>query len=318
MLNGLEVNHWLNEDTVGVALEALVYKANVNLGCLFTALWEFPPGGAATVHYHVNSLRFHISLSNKAFVFLAFTNVIFVIFTLYMIVYQINQIISMKFKYFHTFSGVIDFVACILSITVIGLHITFFTKINGLSERYRRGEETTAYFNYLVQLDYAQNCVFGLLLVIGALKFLHVLRFNPIIWRFIMILKYAIPHLLAVIFILMCSFLAFASLMYLLSNGQVEMYSSMPRAFRTMFEGILGELNVDDITLRHRILSPSLYVFFLFVCTLIPVNLLIIVLIYAYRHVSKTSKPNEETDLLWTLIYKCFEYLGIKFNRRQK
>ena len=46
-VNYLRMNHWLDRHTAGVALEFVVYNADVNLGCLVRVFWQFPPGGGA-------------------------------------------------------------------------------------------------------------------------------------------------------------------------------------------------------------------------------------------------------------------------------
>ena len=192
------------------------------------------------------------------------------------------------------------------------LYIVFTLKLGGLAQRYRRGDETVAYFSYLVTLDTAQAYVFGLLLVIGMVKFLHVLRFNPAIWHFMMILSYATPKLICAMCIIIGAFLSFGSYMHVVACGTVERYSTMAKTLTTFFEGILGKVYIEDLEQVHRFFGPFLYILFLFVCSLLILNLMIIVLIDALAHVKANPLPNEEKEILMMLVYKFVQYLGIK------
>ena len=58
--------------------------------------------------------------------------------------------------------------------------------------------------------------------------------------------------------------------------------------------------------------SLFLYVVFLFVLTILVLNLNIIVLVNSLKHMAKHPMPNEETEILWMLIHKFVQYLGIR------
>ena len=289
-----------------------MYNADVNLGCLVCALWTFPAGGGANVDVNVHSMRIYRATSTGLHIFVLIFELVYVVFTLYMIYFQIEQIRRFKFKYFLTVTGFLDFTACSLSVIVIVLYSVFVLKLGGLAERYRRGDETVAYFSYLVTLDTAQAYLFGLLLVIGMVKFLHVLRFNPSIWHFMMIIRRATPKLICAMCIIIGAFISFGSYMHLIAGDTIENYSTMAKTFLTFFEGVLGEVYMDDLEQIHRFFGPFLYILFLFVCMILIYNLMIIVLMEALAHVQAHPLPNEESDILWMLMYKFVQYLGIK------
>ena len=229
-----------------------------------------------------------------------------------MIVHEIREIHKHKLQYFRSFSGVIDFIACVLSVCLVALYLMYILNIGELMKRYKRGDDVVAYFAYLLRLERALSSVFGFVIVVGMLKFLHLLRFNPLIWRFLMTLRYAAPALLCVLSVIVGAFVAFGSFMYVLAGGAVAQFSHVATSLSTLFEGILGIIYMDDLEQVDRFWGPGLYVVFLFVMTILVFNLLIIVLIHAMRYISTHPMPNEESEILWLLIYKCVQYLGIK------
>ena len=309
----LRAKHWLDRHTAGVVLEFILYNPDVNLGCLVRVFWQFPPGGRAKSIVKINSMRFYRSTSTGLYIFVLIFELLYLLYTLYMIMHEIKQIRRRKWRYFRSFSGIIDLSACTLSVIAIGIYLTFVIELGGLMSRYRRGRETVAYFSYLVAIDSWLSYVFAVLVVIGMLKFLHLLRFNPLIWRFMMILKYATPKLICALSIIVGAFLSFGSFMYVVGGRSIEKFSTMTKCLSTLYEGILGILYMTDLQQIDKFWGPFLYIFFLFLLSVLVLNLLIIVLIDALAHVSSNPMPNEETEILWMLVYKIVQYLGIKF-----
>ena len=312
VVNYLRSQHWLDRHTAGVTLEFVLYNADVNLGCLVRVLWEFPPGGGAQTDVHVNSLRFYRSTSTGLYIFVLIFELLYVCYTLYMIIHELKLIRQRKLRYLQSFSGCIDLSACILSVVVIGLYVTFLVKVSDLMSRYKQRQEIVGYFHFLTRLDVALANSFGFLAVIGMLKFLHILRFNPLIWRFMMVLKYGMSKLICTACILAVCFVAFGSFMYIVGGKSIENYSTISKSLATLYEGLLGNIYLDDLEQIHSSFGPFLYIAFIVVSTILVFNLNIIVLMSSVRHVSKHPVPNEDAEILWMLVYKFVQYLGIK------
>ena len=177
---------------------------------------------------------------------------------------------------------------------------------------YKRGEEIVGYFGYLVNLEMTLSCVFGFLVLVGMLKFLHLLRFNPLMWRFMMIMQYAMPALICALSIIVVNFVAFGSFMHVVGGRSIENYSTMAKSLATLYEGLLGIFYMDDLEQIDKFFGPFLYVVFLFVLTVLVLNLNIIVLVNSFRQLAKHPMPNEETEILWMLILKFVQYLGVR------
>ena len=208
-VNYLRAEHWLDRHTAGVTLEFVLYNADVNLGCLVQVFWQFPPGGGAKSDVNINSMRLYRSTSSGLYIFVLIFELLYLVYTLYMIVHEIRQIRRRKWRYLRSISGCIDLSACVLSVVVIALYLTFLIEVGDLMSRYKSKKEIVGYFSYLVNLDTAIACVFGFLLVVGMLKFLHLLRFNPLIWRFFMVLRHGMKLFICALCIIVVNFVIF-------------------------------------------------------------------------------------------------------------
>ena len=311
-VNYLRTKHWLDRHTAGVTLEFVVYNTDVNLGCFVQVFWHFPPGGGAKTTVNVNSLRVYRSTSSRMNVFVLIFELLYLLYTFYMIVREIRQIGRRKWRYFRSFSSLIDLTACAVSVVVMALYLTFLSKMSNLMSMYKRGEDIVGYFVCLVNLDMILSCAFGFLVLVGMLKFLHLLRFNPLMWRFMMIMQYAMPALICALSIIVVNFVAFGSFMHVVGGRSIENYSTMAKSLTTLYEGLLGIIYMDDLEQIDKFFGPFLYVVFLFVLTILVLNLNIIVLVNSLKHVAKHPMPNEETEILWLLIHKFVQYLGIR------
>ena len=311
-VNYLRAKHWLDRHTAAVRLEFALLNADANLWCSVRVLWQFPSGGGAKSDVNVNSMRFYRSTSSGFYIFVLIFELLYLVYTLYMIVHEIRQIRRRKWRYLRSISGCIDMSACLLSVVVIVLYLTFLIEAGGIMSKYKRQEDIVAYFSYLIELDNSLAYVFGMLILIGTLKFLHILRFNPLIWRFILIFQYAKPSIISALSMIIVGFVAFGSFMHVVGGRSIEHYSSMVKSLATLYEGLLGILCMDDLDQIHQFFGPFLYLVFLFVLTIAVYNLNLIVLFDSLKHVSRRPMPHEETEILWMLVYKFVQYLGIK------
>ena len=127
-----------------------------------------------------------------------------------------------------------------------------------------------------------------------------------------MIMQYALPALICALSIIVVNFVAFGSFMHVVGGRNIENYSTMAKSLATLYEGLLGIIQMDGLHQTHKFFGPFLYLVFLFVVTILVLNLNIIVLVHSLQHVTKHPMPNEETEILWMLIYKFVQYLGIR------
>ena len=273
---------------------------------------RFPAAGGATVEMTLHSLRLYRA-TTSLHIFVLLFEIIYVGYTAYFIIHEIKAVRRLKWAYFSNVTGILDFTACLLSVTVIALYIAFSVRVHQAVQTYQSDSgDIVARFQQLAILDLALAYIFGLLLVVGMLKFIHLLRFNPLIYRLQLILTYAAPRLFWAMVLVLAAFFTFGIFLHVVMGSQVYWFSSLRLTFASFFEGLLGVLYMDQLTHFHSVWGPLLYIGILVILLLCFFNVLVAVLMEAVVHVNQQKhQPLEDTELLWLLVHKCVQWLGI-------
>ena len=316
-LSSVAISHmtsqtWLDDLTIAAAFEFVIYSVDVNLACMVRVFWEFPASGGAISVVEIYSMRFYRAVNNSLHYFVMFWEIVFVLFTVYMIVTEVLSMKAQGLVYFISLSTYTDVIACLLSIVVVILYIIFNKEIFTLVRMFQHNKELMGHFRFVASIDNTLTLVYGFLLALITFKFLHLLRFNPIIWRFMQVLKLAAPKLLYVAFIIMFNLFLFGWIMVLLAGYKIDLFSTMGECITTLFRSMMGDLYVDEMKEVHHFWGPVLYLFFLMAIMILVINLLIAVICEALGYASRRPLPNTEAELLWLLIHKVVQYFGLK------
>lgn len=321
-LSRLAIRHlsaltWLDHLTVATAFEFVYYNVDVNLACVVRVFWEFRASGGAKHAVEIYSMRFFRAVNDSLHYFVMFWEVIFVLCSLYMIAVEVGHVRERGCVYFLSVATYLDIAACLLSIAVVILYIIFNKEVFTLMRMFKRKQELLGHFLYVTSIDYGLAVTYGLLLSLVTLKFLHLLRFNPVIWRLMQVLKLAAPKLVYVLAIITFNFFVFGWIMLLLAGYKLESFSSMQECMATLFRSVMGELYVKETKELNFFWGPTFYLLFLLAITLLAVNLLISVICEALIYSYLRPLPNKDAELLWLLVHKTVQYCGLKVRTKK-
>ena len=303
---------WLDHLTVGAVFEFALYNVNVNLACMVRVFWEFPASGGARSSVQVYSMRFFRAATHALHYFILFWELVFVLHMLYMIVLQVLRVREQGLDYFKKISTYLDICACLLCITVVVLYIIFNKEIFTLVRMFNQRRELLAHFRYVASIDNALTIVYGFLLAVVTLKLLHLLRFNPIIFRFTRVLSISAPKLVYVIGIITFTMFGFGWVMALFCGGQQVIFRDVGSGMEAMFESVLGAVYIDETKVIDEFWGPFLYLFFVVFILFIGVNLLISVIIEALVYANHEDVLNSDAEVLTMLIFRTVQYFGLK------
>ena len=304
---------WLDDRTVAVALEFVTYNAQVRLTSLVRALWEFPVTGGSVSRVEVSSAQLFIAANSFLSLSIFFFLLLYVVYTAYLLSVELGELRRLKWRYFSHITNYIDLLSCAHLVATIVLMFLFKHNTTLLLNLFRGREELMGELQQVFSVDTYIAVTFGVLLMLGMFKFLHLLRFNPLIFKFLTVLDYALPSLAAMVFLLSYNFFFFGWFMNVFCGYIVEAFSSIGSSLTVTFEGFLGlELYLEELSLVHQFWGPAFYITFLMLTSIFGLNLMITVLVEALGFIKKHPLPNEESELLWLLFHKIVNYLGLR------
>ena len=318
ILERMRTQGWLDDRTVAVALEFVTYNAQVRLTSLVRALWEFPVSGGSEARVEVQSAQLFVATNSFLNLSILFFLLLYVVYTAYLLSVEIGELRRLKWDYFKRLTNYIDMMSCSHLVATIILIFIFKHSTANLLNLFRVGEEFMGEMQKTFYVDTYIAVTFGVLLMLGMFKFLHLLRFNPLIFKFLKVLEYAAPSLSAMIFLLSYNFFFFGWFMLVFVGYIVGPFSSLSTSLTVTFEGFLGlELYLEELVLVHAFTGPAVYISFLMLTSVIGLNLMITVLVEALGFIKKHPLPNEESELLWLLFHKIVNYLGLRIRTVQ-
>ena len=316
-LDALRSRHWLDARTVAVVFELAFYNVNVNLACLVLVLFEFPTAGGANIKSRSKAMR--IFRTTHSFdVFIMVLELVYVFFTVYMIVREAKQIRKLKRDYI-SLLGFVNFFICVTSVAAITVYILISVQASRLIDLLSARREAMATLQTLASLETGLVLLSGLLLALGAIKLLRLVRFNPVFFRFMNAIKSAIPKIISCAFVIMTAYLSYGSFITLVFGHRIGIFSSMKTTLVTFYEGALGIIYIDEVRDAYPFWGPCLYLAFVMFSMYLFVNFIIILLIEATRSVRLTPRLSEDTQLVAMMFNKMSQWLAIrKPGRRAK
>ena len=309
-LDELRSRHWLDSRTVAVAFEFAFYNVNVNLACLVLLLVEFSTAGGVRIRSRADTMRLFRS-AHSFDVFITLLEIVYVIFTVYMIVTEVKKIRKQKFKYV-TLLGCVDSLICLTSMTAVILYIIVYVQGEKLIDLYKSEKDMLAGIQTLANQTKGLVILTSLLITLGSVRLLRLLRFNPMFFRLMMTLKKAIPKIFSGCFLIGSAYMAYSSFITLLFGHQVEIFSSMSRTLRTFYEGALGVIYMEEITDAYPFWGPFLYILFVMVSVVIFVSLVITLLIETTTAVKSEPSLSEDRELINIIFYKIVQWFAIR------
>ncbi|XP_064641225.1 polycystin-1-like protein 2 [Lineus longissimus] len=314
VLRDLHRQLWLDKNSIAILLEFTVYSANTNLFLVVTGVLEFPDAGSAVVSSIRQPIRLYRYTTPVHVVVLA-CEIFYCAFMIAFIVAAILNIRREKWQYFHSYWNWLQVTIILVSIATIVVYILRSVETTRLLHQYKNDQTQFLSFAHSAFLDSILGYLIAFLVVLGTLKFLHLLRFNPQIFYFLQTLNTSLAtlkfHLLSLL-ILWFAYSGFGAMMF---GRHVREYSSLAQALMNLFNLAYGRIDeqyrdlavVDVNTARFFLFS------FVIVSNYLIFNIMISSILYFYDAVMTKGAPNEDTELLLLMLQRIGEFLGLKF-----
>ena len=310
-LQSVSSSSWIDEGSAAVVLEFIIYTANLNLATSVQVVFEFPSSGGILKSTSLHTMRLYRS-THGFHIFVLVFELIYIIWTIYFIIHEIRTLKVLKLKYFSHASCVLDLCGCVLSVVIICLYIAQVVLVKDVTRSHKSGLTIYRSFRTVTLLDCAINYTLSFIVVIGMLKFLHLLRFNPLIYKFMCMLRYGFSKLVAIGTVILVLIGSFGHMMHLAAGRQVQIFSTFRLSVINLFVNMLGSMYTQQFQRVHDVvIGPFVMILFNLLVAIFLVNMLIVVLMEALDHVNRFHQPLEEAEMLWLLVDKFVQWLGI-------
>ena len=317
MLQYLHNSKWLDRYTETVRLEMFTYAPHLNLLTILKVQFDVNhPVGFMLDEYSLDTIKMYRSTHNFG-VFIFILELAYAAYAVYFATHVFKSIIIRKKAYFESVWSLLDVSVVFISLSVMVFYAVHYYYVTSGIEQYQKTKEVRQ-FEYVVLLDYGMTYCLGLLVSCAVLKFLHMLRFNPVIYTFLTVLNRSKVTLFGLAWIMFLIFIWFAQLMQLIAGRLMKEYSEFSRTFVTQYLAVLGEYDMVALQEVHPTWGPLALFTFLVIAVYLTLNLLISLLCCTMKEVSQEELPNEDARLLQLLIDKLLQWVGITRNEKPK
>ena len=277
---------------------------------MVTVQWDINNPVGVTTTYTVDSVKMYRTAHSFG-VFIFIFELGFILYTWIFTYIVLKSICKKKRAYFRSVWSLLDIGVIFVSFVVIFLHALYAYFISIAVKEYE-ATKSIDLFHHVVRANYAVTYGLGFLVALSALKFLHMLRFNPVIYLLLVTLNQARSDLLTMALVMPIFYLMFASLLHLLTGHWVEAFRSLPRTMMSLMGATLKNVDFRQLKEIHPFWGPfPMFIFFAILFYVIA-NLLAGVICNTVRNVFRQPQGNEEAQLLRLLINKLLIWFGIK------
>ena len=301
---------WADKYTNSIRVKAVSYAANMNLLSILTVKFYINKPSGIEVKKELASVKMYRS-THSFHIFVLVLEVLYAGYSLYFALYVIKTIFRQKRTYFKNIWSFLDIFVVLNSFNVIAVYICHAVWADRAVKTLRSSGDVMV-FDTVLMLEYYLTYTLALLVVCSMLKFLHMLRFNPIIYRFLTVLNRAKGGLLWSAFGIFMLHVQYGSSFHSAAAGTMEMFRSVEVSIITMYVSLMGEYDVVALQQIHPFFGPFFLVTFLMAGSFIGLNMMATVLIDTLTVVNQEPLANEEARLLELLVDKALQWLGIK------
>ncbi|CAF1549867.1 unnamed protein product, partial [Adineta steineri] len=280
---------WIDSQTRAIFLQFTLYNPNIQLFTSATFLTEFSSTGGVYTQssFQPFSLQLFTSLGQ------IICAIFYILFIIYMMCIQIQNIVREKQNYFRHIWSFIDIGIIICSWTCVGIYIVRFQESNHIGELFQETKgfsyinlQSAVYINDILTLLLSFCCFFG------TIKLIRLARFHPRLLLFTETLKYAWKEIISFLFMFMIIFLAYIILFYLILNSKLYTCSNLLHTTQMLFEMTLMKFDVYQLLDADPILGPICFSLFIFTIVFVCMTMFITIISDNFRVVRNNLKFN--------------------------
>ncbi len=233
------------------------------------------------------------------------------LFIIYYMIIEIQNVFRMKYSYFLHFWSYIDIGIIGCSWGALGVYIWRYHESNRIGNLFK---QTNGYTYINLQLSAYVNNVFihllGFCCFFGSIKLLRLCRFNRRSVLFTETLRHAVKDLIAFTIMFSSIFMAFLSLFYLLFISQIWSCSTLLYTAEMLFQMMSMKYPAIQFQQAAAFLGPFCFSLYIFVVVFICMSMFITIIRYNFRIVREklNSNLNEDYEVLIFMFrkFKCW------------
>lgn len=310
-LKKLEKEFWIDRHTRAVITEFTTYNAQTDLFTIVTMVAEFPASGGVIPFVNIHTARLYNYTSSYMFIVLA-CEFIFVLFILYFLYRELRKLFREGTPHFKQFWNICEIVIVVSAGVGIGLNIYRYLKFTNVLEETRNAPFQFKSFQLAAYWDEMYTFTLAILVTFATIKLNKLLRFNKRMSILSSTLKNAAFSLAMFGLIFGILFLAFSLIGTVVFGSMVNEYRNTASSFTSLLSLMLGKTTFKDLDEANRILGPLFFFAFMFLVSMVLINMFLSIIIDSYHEVKRDlEKQDNEYEIVDFIIERFKLWSGI-------
>jgi len=293
ILKELKESLWIDRGTRAIFLDFTTYNANINLFSVATFLFEFPAAGGVFPGAVFNTVELIPFLTQYDFCILGF-QFIFILFTLFYIIEELMEMVSLKGAYFARTWNQVDLLVIILSLIHQSLNIYFVLTTNSRLKYLIQVKDDFADFQDLAFASNLYTGSIGFCCFFTWIKLFKFVSFNRTMTQLSRTLSKCANDVANFSVMFFIIFFGFAQAGYLWFGSQISDYGSFPETVLTLLRLILGDFVYADLVSANRVLGPVFFLCYVFFCIFFILNMFLAIINESYGAVKEEMAQEKE------------------------
>ena len=314
-LQQLRQSLWLDDQTRALFVEWTVYNANTNLFCVVTFTLEMPGTGGFYKYPYIQSVRLYRYTANFQ-MFIMAVEIIFLLYIFYYSYVEVSKYRQQRAEYFHCIWNWVEITSILICLSLVSVYI--YRDVVTKRLKLERSWDEFISFHLAANVDDAFAYLFGFLVIISTVKFLHLLRLNPRMYLLTTVMSKSCLELIAFTIltaVYMCSYTVLVNLFF---GPHLHNYHTYKMAFSSLFNLLLGTFDHKELMIVNRFVAPVIIISYEVIALYLYMNLFIAALNLAMTDVRRNPVYSEDGKLGLLLIDKMLSLLGIDNRTLQK
>jgi hypothetical protein len=300
---------WLDRSTTTLTIRVILYNPILNIMSHLVVKFDINNPVGVQVDKRLDSFNMYRS-TRSVDVFVLLLEVAYCAYAVFFMFYVFKCIHLERREYFKNVWSFLDLIVVLMSLYIIAIYTSHAYFADHAVAKFQETGEVLQ-FDLVLRLHHYVKYGLALLVTCAVVKFLHMLRFNPIVYRFLEVLDRAKGTLLWSTFLLFLLIFQFGAMFHIIGAGNVDMFRSVYSSMTELFISMLGKYEVDYLQEIHPILAPLAFLVFLILSIYIALSMMITVLIETLHRVQQERLPDDEAEILGLLIDRILQWLGI-------
>ncbi|XP_038066995.1 uncharacterized protein LOC119737008 isoform X2 [Patiria miniata] len=287
MIDYLEQNSWIDQQTRAVFLEYVLYNPVSNTHVLSLNVVEFPSIGGAFPYIKFQTMTLDHYYGPFAY-FVLGAEIIFALLLLFYVVREARKIKKEKKAYFKSVWNVYEVINHGLSIGAIVAYMYRLFQANELTAEILAAPTEFHNFQYLAYWDDIYLTMVTLCLFLAVIKFTRLLRFNVKMLMLTETVSRFAYELSLFMIMFMVVYMGYASFCFLVFF-QVRDYRNFLTTLESLFGTLLGKFSFEELVSADPLMGPMFFFTYVMVVMWTLTNMLLAIICEAFSQVKQEA-----------------------------